>query len=163
MIALIVPGGVVKCAETLETRPGSSLLAALLTLLLTPITYILLAVTVVLVIGVILIPVFSLGLFVAAIFGKVVMLAWIGRRITKAMGNGPVAHPVIGVLIGGVIVLGLYTIPIVGFVTYKLLGILGLGVVVYTLNPAVPGGARRASGPGSEGFTRCDRHAVEWG
>jgi uncharacterized RDD family membrane protein YckC len=72
-------------------------------------------------------------LFIAAIFGKIVMLAWLGRRFTRLLGDGPLAHPVFGVLIGGMIVLGLYTVPIVGFITYKLLGILGLGVVVYTL------------------------------
>jgi len=133
LIALIAPTGVLKCVETLEQRPGSSLLAALLTLLLTPVAYILLLITVVLAIGLVLIPVFSLGLFFAALFGKIVMLAWLGRRFTKLLGDGPLAHPVFGVLIGGVIILGLYTIPIVGFITYKLLGILGLGVVVYTL------------------------------
>lgn len=133
LIALIAPIGVLKCVETLEQRPGSSLLAALLTLLLTPVAYILLLITVVLAIGLVLIPVFSLGLFFAALFGKIVMLAWLGRRFTKLLGDGPLAHPVFGVLIGGVIILGLYTIPIVGFITYKLLGILGLGVVVYTL------------------------------
>lgn len=133
LIALIAPSGVRKCVETLEQRPGSSLLAALLTLLLTPVAFILLAVTVVLAVGIVLIPVFSLGLFFASIFGKIVMLAWLGRRFTKLLGDGPLAHPVFGVLIGGLIVLGLYTIPIVGFITYKLLGILGLGVVVYTL------------------------------
>lgn len=133
LIALIAPSGVIKCVETLEQRPGSSLLAALLTMLLTPVAFILLAVTVVLAVGVVLIPLFSLGLFFAAIFGKVVMLAWLGRRFTKLLGDSPLAHPVFGVLIGGVLVLGLYTIPIVGFIVYKLLGILGLGVVVYTL------------------------------
>ena len=133
LIALVAPGGVVKCVETLEQRPGSSLLAALLTMLLTPVAFILLAVTVFLAVGVVLIPLFSLGLFFAAIFGKVVMLAWLGRRFTKLLGDSPLAHPVFGVLIGGVLVLGLYTIPIVGFIVYKLLGILGLGVVVYTL------------------------------
>ncbi len=133
LIALIAPGGVVKCVETLEQRPGSSLLAALLTLLLTPVAFILLALTLFIAVGFVLIPALSLGLFFAALFGKVVMLAWLGRRITKLMGDGPLAHPVFGVLIGGVIVLGLYTIPIVGFIVYKLLGILGLGVVVYTL------------------------------
>ena len=133
LIALITPGAVVKCAETLEQRPGYSLLTALLTLLLTPVAYILLALLITLVIGIVLIPVFSLGLFFAAIFGKIVMLAWVGRRFTKLLGDGPLSHPVFGVLIGGIIVLGLYTIPIVGFVVYKLLGILGLGVVVYTL------------------------------
>ena len=133
LIALIAPAGVVKCAETLEQRPGYSLLAALLTMLLTPVAFILLALTLAIAVGFVLIPVFSLGLFFASIFGKIVMLAWLGRRFTKLLGDGPLAHPVFGVLIGGVIVLGLYTIPIVGFIVYKLLGILGLGVVVYTL------------------------------
>lgn len=133
LIALIAPGGVVKCVETLEQRPGTSLLAALLTLLLTPVAYILLLLTLAIAVGFVLIPFFSLGLFFAAIFGKIVMLAWLGRRFIKLLGDGQLAHPVFGVLIGGVIVLGLYTIPIVGFIVYKLLGILGLGVVVYTL------------------------------
>jgi uncharacterized RDD family membrane protein YckC len=43
------------------------------------------------------------------------------------------AQPVIAVLVGGAIVLLLYTVPILGFVVYKLIGVLGLGVVVYTL------------------------------
>jgi uncharacterized RDD family membrane protein YckC len=133
LIALIAPSGVVKCVETLEQRPGYSLLTAVLALLLTPVAYILLALTLAIAIGVVLIPIFSLSLFFASIFGKIVMLAWIGRRFTKLMGDGPLSLPVFGVLIGGLIVLGLYTIPVVGFITYKLLGILGLGVVIYTL------------------------------
>jgi uncharacterized RDD family membrane protein YckC len=133
LIALIAPTGVIKCVETLEERPGYSLLSALLTMLLTPVAYLLLVLTLTIVIGVVLVPLFSMGLFFAAIFGKIVMLAWLGRRITRLMGDGPLAHPVFGVLIGGLIVLLLYTIPIAGFVIYKLLGILGLGVVVYTL------------------------------
>lgn len=133
LIALIAPAGVNKCIDTLERRPGSCLLAALLTLLLTPVAYILLALTLAIVLGFLLIPVFSLGLFCAALFGKIVMLAWIGRRFTKLLGDGPLAHPFFGVLIGGLIVLGLYTVPVLGFITYKLIGILGLGVVVYTL------------------------------
>jgi len=134
LIALIAPRGVVKSAETLEQRPGSSLITAILMLILTPVAYMLLVLTIALGgLGLLLIPVFSLGLFVAAIFGKVVMLAWLGRRITKLLGDGPLSHPAVGVLIGGVIVLVLYTVPILGFVLYKLLGILGLGVVVYTL------------------------------
>jgi uncharacterized RDD family membrane protein YckC len=37
------------------------------------------------------------------------------------------------VFIGGIVVLALYLIPVVGFIVYKVLGILGIGVVVYTL------------------------------
>lgn len=133
LIALIAPSGVNKCVETLEQHPGSSLLAALLTLLLTPVAYILLVVTIAIVVGLILIPVFTLGLFFAALFGKVVILAWLGRRFTKLLGDGPLAHPFFGVLIGGVILLALYATPYLGIVVYKLVGIVGLGVVVYTL------------------------------
>jgi uncharacterized RDD family membrane protein YckC len=129
----VAPGGVNKCVATLEERPGYSILSALLTLLLTPVAYLLLVLTFVIAVGFVLVPLFSLGLFFAAIFGKVVMLAWLGRRFTKLLGDGPLAHPAFGVLLGGLIVLGLYTVPILGFIVYKLLGILGLGVVVYTL------------------------------
>jgi uncharacterized RDD family membrane protein YckC len=133
LLALIVPSAVTKCTDTLEQRAGSSLITAVLVMMLTPVTYILLVFTLALGIGVALVPLFSLGLFIAGLFGKVVMLAWLGRRITKLLGDGPLAHPAVGVLIGGMIVLGLYTIPVVGFITYFLLGTLGLGVVVYTL------------------------------
>ncbi len=133
LIALIAPTGVNKCVETLEQRPGSSLLAALLTLLLTPVAYILLSLTLAIVVGFLLIPVLSFGLFFASLFGKIVMLAWLGKRFTRLLGDGPLAHPFFGVLIGGLLVLGLYTVPVAGFIIYKLLGILGLGVVVYTI------------------------------
>ena len=133
LVALIVPQGVNKCVQTLEERPGYSILSAVLAMLLTPVAYLLLVLTLALVIGFLLIPLFSLGLFFAALFGKVVMLAWLGRRLTKLFGAGPLAHPVFGVMIGGVIVLGLYTVPVVGFIVYKLIGLIGLGVVLYTL------------------------------
>ncbi len=133
LLALIVPSAVTKCTDTLEQRAGASLITAVLVMMLTPVTYLLLVFTLALGIGVALIPLFSLGLFIAGLFGRVVMLAWLGRRLTKLAGGGPLAHPAVGVLVGGVIVLGLYTIPVVGFITYFLLGMLGLGVVIYTL------------------------------
>lgn len=133
LIALLVPAGVNKCAETLEQRPGSSVLTAVLTLILTPITYLLLVFTVALGIGVALIQLFSAGLFLASLFGKAVMLVWIGRRLLGLIAPDSARHPALAILLGGTVVLLLYTVPVIGFVTYKLLGILGLGVVIYTL------------------------------
>lgn len=139
VLALLFGKGVTKCVDTLEQRPGFSILAALLTVLLAPIAMILLAITG---IGIAVIPFIAVGLFVAAFFGKVVMIAWLGRRVTKFLGSD---HPALAVLIGGVILLLLYTVPVLGFILYKLLGWIGLGVVVYTLllgmkreKPAVP-------------------------
>jgi uncharacterized RDD family membrane protein YckC len=130
LLALLFPQGIVKCAETLETRPGFSVLSSVLTVMLSPVVTVLLAITVV---GALLVPFLGAGLFFAGLFGKAVMLAWIGRRFTKFFGDGPLGLPVFAVLIGGFIVLMLYTIPVLGFLSYKLLSWLGLGVVVYTI------------------------------
>lgn len=130
VFALLFRGGVEKCVTTLETRPGSTIIASLLTILLSPVFIVLLCVTVV---GVALVPFFAVGLLIATLFGKAVMLAWLGKRITKLFGDGPLSHPAFAVFIGGLIVVGLYMIPVVGLITYKVLKVLGLGVVVYTL------------------------------
>jgi uncharacterized RDD family membrane protein YckC len=102
----------------------------LLALLLTPVLMILLAVTIV---GIALVPFLGIALFCAGLFGKAVVLATLGRRLTSFIGSGPLSDVAFAVLIGGAVVTGLYLVPVVGFIVYKLLGIVGLGVVIYTL------------------------------
>lgn len=130
LLALIFPRGVEKCVVNLETRPGHSVLWSFLTVLLTPVAIVLLAVTV---IGAVLVPFIGAGLLAAKLFGKAVMLAWIGRRFLRLFGSGAPGRPVLAVLVGGVLVLLLYTVPVLGFLLYKLLSWLGIGVVVYTV------------------------------
>jgi uncharacterized RDD family membrane protein YckC len=129
-IALILHEGVDRCVRTLETRPGATVLAALITVLFTPVLFVLLCITVV---GIAAVPFVAVALFCASLFGKAVMLAWIGRRFLGARRDGPPAHTAAAVLIGGIVVLVLYLVPILGFVAYQLLGLFGLGAVVYTL------------------------------
>jgi len=158
LLALLFPRAFEKCAETLEQRPGHSLLAVLLTVLILPVLIVLLAITGV---GVLLIPFIAAGLFFAGIFGKAVMHAWLGRRLTRYFGPGPASHVAVATLIGGALVLLLYTIPFFGFFLAKALEVVGLGVVIYTLilsmrreKPAAPTPAP-ASGPqpAAAGFT----------
>ncbi|MGB8694126.1 MAG: RDD family protein [Steroidobacteraceae bacterium] len=130
LIALLFPKGIEQCVRTMEEQPGRSVLASILTVLAKPIVFVLLVVTV---IGIALVPFLALGLFVAGLFGKAVALAWIGRRILGVARAGATRPPVLSVLIGGVVVLLLYMVPVLGFVLYKTLAILGLGIVVYTL------------------------------
>lgn len=130
LIAVLFASNVEKCVETLETQPGHSLLASLLALLLTPVLMILLMVTVV---GIALIPFLGIALFFIGLFGKAVVLATLGRRLTSFIGSGPLTDLAFAVLVGGLIVTGLYLVPVIGFIVYKLLGIIGVGVVVYTL------------------------------
>jgi uncharacterized RDD family membrane protein YckC len=145
-LALIFREPLTRCVQTLETQPGMTALAAILTVLLTPALFVLLCITV---IGIAAVPFFVAALFCAALFGKAVMLAWLGRRCLVGRSTGPFGHPAWAVLIGGAIVLVLYLVPVLGFVVYKLLGLVGLGAVVYTLVLAARAwqAARPASSP----------------
>ena len=153
VLALLFREGLTRCVQTFETQPGQSVLAALIAMLLTPVLVVLLCITV---IGIAAVPFVLLALFCIALFGKAVMLAWVGRRVTGRHDAGPLSHPAVVVLIGGVLVLVLYLVPVLGFLVYKLLGVLGLGAVVYTVILAarahqaartVPGGTTAAAAP----------------
>jgi uncharacterized RDD family membrane protein YckC/cytoskeletal protein CcmA (bactofilin family) len=130
VLALMFDRSVTRCVETLETQPGQSTVAALMTVVLTPVLFIVLAISV---IGIAVIPFVGMALFVASLFGKAVALAALGRRITRFTGIAPLGHIAFATFIGGLIAMGLYVIPVVGLIAYKLLGIIGLGVVVYTI------------------------------
>ena len=139
-LALMFRHGIDQCVQTLESQPGHTALAALLGILLTPVLLVLLCVTV---IGIAAVPFVVGALFCMSLFGKAVMLAWLGGRITGRR-PGAAGHPAVAVLIGGAVALVLYVVPIVGFLVYKLLGFFGFGAVLYTLVLRVR--ARRAGG-----------------
>ncbi len=134
ILALLFREGLSRCVEVFETQPGHTVLAALLAMLFTPVLVVLLCVTV---IGVAAVPFVVAGLFCAGAFGKAVMLAWVGRRVTgrhaAGPGSGPAIHPAVAVLIGGAVVLLLYVVPVIGFLVFNLVALLGFGAVVYTL------------------------------
>ena len=129
-LAFLFHDAVDRCVETFESSPGQSFIAALLTILLTPVVFVLLCITV---IGIAALPLLVFALFCACIFGKVVILASLGRRCTGTAAASPLARTALAVLVGGLIVLLLYTIPVVGFIVFQLLSLLGLGVVMYSL------------------------------
>jgi hypothetical protein len=144
-LALLFRDAVTRCASTVETQPGMTLVAALLSILLVPIAIVLLCITV---IGIAAIPFVVFGLFCMGLFGKAAMLAWLGRRV---IGHSErLHHPAIAVLVGGLIVLVLYLVPVLGFLVYKLLGFFGFGAVVYTL--ILAGRARRHAQPAGAAY-----------
>src|SRR5688572_26208607 len=134
VIALMFDKGVTRCVETLETQPGQSVVASLMTVVLVPVMFLLLIISVV---GIVIVPFAGMALVVASLFGKAVALAAIGRRVTRFTGIAPLSHIAFATLVGGLIAMALYVIPIIGFIAYKLLGIIGLGVVIYTIMLAI--------------------------
>ena len=129
-LALLFPEGLRRCVATLEERPGNTLLAAIIAALLTPVLIVLLCVTI---IGIAAVPFIATAILGAGLFGRAVILAWLGGRVTRSFAQAPQLHPAIAVLIGGAVVLVSYLVPVLGFLTYQLIGILGFGVVIYSL------------------------------
>jgi uncharacterized RDD family membrane protein YckC len=129
-VALLFRPSISHCVQTFETAPGHSVLAALIAMLLTPVLIMILCVTV---IGIAVVPFAVAALFCAGLFGKAVMLAWVGGRAMGKPATGAFSHPAAAVLVGGVVITASYLVPVLGFLVYKLLGFLGLGVVVYSL------------------------------
>jgi len=130
VLALLFPTGVTRCVQTMEAQPGRTALAALFTFIGKPILFVLLLITV---IGSFLVPFLAFALMIAGLFGKAVAFAWLGRRALPKRDSGSEFPPVLAVLVGGLIAFVLYIIPILGFIAYKGLDVLGLGMVVYTL------------------------------
>ena len=143
-LALLFRPTINECVRTFETQPGHAVLAALIAMLLTPVLIIVLCVTV---IGIAIVPFALAAVFCAGLFGKAVMLAWLGGRVMGRPATGAFSHPATAVLVGGVIITACYLVPVLGFLLYNLLGFLGFGVVVYTLILAAR--ARQAARPPS--------------
>lgn len=155
LLAFVAPRGIEHCVQSLELHPGPTLLAALATVLLTPPLLLLLVVTV---IGIAAVPVVLLALFCASLFGKAAALAWLGGRFLRQRTPAEPLSLVLAVLIGGMIALALYLVPVLGLLVYKLLGLLGLGMVVHALilatrarrgTPRAGGVSGAAAPPGS--------------
>jgi uncharacterized RDD family membrane protein YckC len=147
-LALLFRSAVEECVQTFETEPGHTVLAALIAMLLTPILITVLCVTV---IGIAVVPFAIAALFCAGLFGKAVMLAWIGGRIMGKPATGAFSHPAAAVLVGGVVITACYLVPVLGFLVYKLLGFLGFGAVVYSLISAARA-RQAAAGPSAAAF-----------
>ena len=143
LIALLFRDSVQRCVNTLELHPGHSLLAAVIATLLVPALVIALVITV---IGIAALPFLWLGLFCIGIFGRIVALGWLGDRFLR-LGNLHTATSVaMAVLLGGIVAIGLYLVPVLGFMVYALLGVFGFGAVIYTMVLAAKA-ARERSGP----------------
>jgi len=144
--ALLFAPAVEHCIQVLEKYPGQSLLTMILTIVATPIVFVILFITV---IGIIAVPFLALALFLAKFFGKLVILAWIGRRLLRSTRQSAPMHTVSAVLVGGLLVMLLYCVPVLGIILYYLLGLVGVGVVIYALLLQIQG--RRSPPPAAAG------------
>lgn len=126
LISLVFRRSVSACADTLAERPGLTALGSLLAVFLTPVAFVLLSVSIV---GLLVVPFLGLAVIAATLLGKAAVLLWLGRACLR--GNR--GAPLLAVLVGGLLVMVLYTVPVIGFIVFKLFGWVGFGAVVTTL------------------------------
>jgi uncharacterized RDD family membrane protein YckC len=133
-ISLVLHSPVSQTADTLASRPAGSFVTGLLMLLLTGPIAVLLAATV---IGLAIVPFFLCATIVAWIVGKVAVARWIGRTILGHGSEETNLEGLTAVLVGFASVCLLYAVPIVGLMTWALIGVLGLGSATLTVLAAL--------------------------
>ncbi len=112
-------------ATTLATKPFSAFTTGLLVLLLAGPVSALLAATI---IGIAIIPFFLCAIVIAWITGKVGVLRWIGRTIfTQGTEPETRIQAIRSVGVGFLAITLLYMVPVVGIVTWAMIGVFGLG------------------------------------
>ncbi len=111
-------------ADALAERPLSSLVVGLLVMLLVGPVCVLLGVSVV---GIAVIPLVLTALLTGWTLGKLGAARWIGMSLVRQESPDSRAETTRSFLIGSVVVLVTYMIPVLGFITWTLLSVFGLG------------------------------------
>ena len=126
LLALVFPGAVAKCGDTLAQRPGITFLTGILAMLALPVLFLVLMITLV---GIpVALGVLPLSLFTCVLFGKTAIYALAGRSIIGR--QSPAAA---GVVVGGVLFSVLYFVPFLGGAVWLMVGFLGFACVIATL------------------------------
>jgi hypothetical protein len=129
-LALLCPRSVERCAGVVESRPIAAFMTGLLSLLLFLPLLLLLAVSVV---GTILVPFLFCAAVVGLFFGKAAILALAGRRGLSQFDSTWIAAPATAVLVGGVIVMLVYLVPVLGFIVWGVITTMALGAAVMAM------------------------------
>lgn len=116
-------------ADVIGTRPLSTFMAGMLVLLLAAPVIALVAATV---IGLLLVPFLVCALLVAALIGKVAVARAIGRTVTRSQADEGRAAAAMAFVIGFGLLTLAYMVPVIGFVTWALATVIGLGAATIT-------------------------------
>ena len=123
--AFAKPVGV--CVEAINRSPVTTVLLGLLAKLLIPFVCLLLAITG---IGVLVLPFLGIALMLVSLVGKVALLEYFGMSLMRQISSGSIQKPLVSFAIGWLLVTILYIIPVIGLITWGILGVWGLGCVM---------------------------------
>lgn len=124
LLNLVFDTPVRASALTLRATPLSAFMTGLLVMLLAGPICVLLAVSV---IGIAVVPFVLAALLIAVMLGKVGFARWIGMTVVRQDEPENRAQSMRSFLIGSAIMCIAYMVPVLGFVTWTLAGVFGLG------------------------------------
>ena len=136
LIVVAFPRPVQACVEEISNRPATTLLIGLLTKLLIPVIMLILLITG---IGVFVIPFLVAVVMLAGMVGKIALLQYLGQQIGRQFGLGALERPALAFILGWIILIGLYLVPVLGLVVFGVTGLWALGAAVM----AMFGGSKR--------------------
>jgi uncharacterized RDD family membrane protein YckC len=141
-LCLVFMDQVRTCADTIARRPLRTFLVGLLVLLLTGPVVVLLAASV---IGLAVVPFLLCALVIAWVIGKVGVNVRIGDSIVGQPAPATRADSVRSFILGFAVLALAYMVPVLGLVTWALIGVMGLGAATLAFSTAY----RRESSGGS--------------
>jgi uncharacterized RDD family membrane protein YckC len=144
LVALLFPRPVRACADEFIERPATTFLMGLLTKILVPVVFVILAATG---IGLVVIPFLCAALIFAGIIGKVALLQAMGTAVGRQLNISLLQKPLVGFVLGGVFLLVLYMVPLLGLIAFSIAGVWSIGGAVM----ATFGGVRREIPPRMDG------------
>jgi hypothetical protein len=117
-----------------RARPLSSFLLGLLVLVLTIPAIAILAATVV---GIAIVPFVLCAIVVCGLIGKVGVTRAIGRSVLPDTTEEGRARSVLSMLVGAIVLTTAYVVPFLGFITWALTGVIGLGAAAAAFRAAL--------------------------
>ncbi len=130
LLLVLFPRPLQACVDTVERQPIGSLFAGILMKLLVGLLTFLLIISM---IGIVVVPFLLAALVVAFLFGKVTIYRYVGQQLGRQAHLDFLRAPAFALLLGTAIFYLLYTVPILGFVTWGFTGLFGLGAVAMTI------------------------------
>lgn len=121
---VILADSVRACAGTLEEKPLTAFMTGLLVLLLAGPICVLLAISIV---GIAVIPFVLCALIIAAIVGRVGVVRWVGGSVLPRSADDALPRTMLPFLVGFVMLIVAYMIPLLGIATWTMVGVFGLG------------------------------------
>ena len=124
LIAVLFPRPVQACVAELTNRPATTFFFGLLAKFLVTVILSVLALTVV---GLLVAPFVFAALVFGAMIGKTALLESIGFKLGRHLPFPALQKPLLALIIGAAIITLLYLVPVLGLLTYLVIGVWGLG------------------------------------